>query len=193
VAGRKREDRYPPNETFDAFVRRAEELQAEPAAKDFHVELSLQFQAGGPMQVMTREPNEQLFRSYLMTFRKFVSADDPVYANYVSGLLMRDLRSDELKRRLIDARNQWQNACKVGPVRLVENGRALEPEEIMDLWLNGGYFHNDRRKEEALDRLDPLHKLFHRNTFLNHVITGTNYIMFLGQVIVVGRRQGLLD
>jgi len=193
MAGRKREDRYPPNETFDAFVRRAEELRLEPAAKDFHVELSLQFQAGGPMTVTTREPNEQIFRSFLMAFRKFVSADEPVYANYVSGLLMRDLRSDELKGRLIDARKQWQDACKLGAMRLVENGRVLEPEEIMDLWLNGGYFHNDRRKEEALERLDPLHKLFLRNAFLNHVITATNYIMFLAQVIVVARRQGLLD
>ncbi|MHB1488308.1 MAG: hypothetical protein ACYCS7_13810 [Acidimicrobiales bacterium] len=185
-------DRYNPSEAFDLYVRRAEELRCEPAAQDFHMELSLTFKAGAGISVTTREPNEQLFRSFLISFRKFVSDDDPVFVNRVSGLLMRALDSDELKRLLIHARKQWQEACKFGGLRLIENGRVLSPEVTMDLWLNGWYFHNDRRKEVELERLDPLHRIFVRSAFLNHVITATNYVMFVAQVIVVARRGGLL-
>jgi hypothetical protein len=191
--GRGDGDEYTPTETFDSYIRRAEELQAEPAAQELHVELSLNFKAGAGVSVTTKEPNEQLFRSFLISFRKFVSDDDPVFVNSVSGLLMRDLGSDHLKGLLIDTRKQWQDACKFGTFRLVENGRVLAPEMVMDPWLNGWYFHNDSRKEAALQRLDPLHMMFVRNVFMNHVITATNYVMFVAQVIVVARRGGLLD
>ena len=77
--------------------------------------------------------------------------------------------------------------------RLIENGRPLEPERIMDLWINGIYFHNDRRKAQAINRLDSLHRLFSRHAFLNFVISATNYVVFLAQVIVLARREGLLD
>ncbi len=158
-----------------------------------NIELSLRFERGGPLGVTSREPNEQLFRSFLIAFRKFVSKKEDVYANRVNHLLLEEVRSDELRGRLIAERQKWLDACKVGAFQLVENDRVLEPEQVMDLWINGSIFHNDRRMEEALDRLNPLHRLISKHAFLNHVITATRYVVFLGQVIVLARRQGLLD
>lgn len=112
---------------------------------------------------MSREPNEQLFRSFLIAFRKFVSKKEDVYANRVNHLLMEEVRSDELRGRLIAERQKWLDACKVGAFQLVENGRVLEPEQVMELWINGSIFHNDRRMEEALDRLNPLHRLISKH------------------------------
>ena len=174
------EDELPPKKRFDLYVRRCDELIQEPAVQQgaFNIELSLRFERGGPLGVTSREPNEQLFRSFLITFRKFMSDGEDVYANRVNRLLHREVRSDELKGQLLTERQKWLNACKVGAFRLVENGRVLEPEQVMDLWINGSIFHNDRRKEEALDRLNPLHRLISKHAFLNHVITASQYVVF---------------
>jgi len=188
-------DGLSPSELFDVFVKRAEELRREPAVQEghFNIELSLKFEAGGPLGATSREPNEALFRSFLLTFRKFVSDNESVYVDRVYNVLYQEIRSDRLRDQMADARREWRAACKVGGMRLVDNGRPMEPAHVMDLWLNGGYFHNDRRKEKALEQLDPLGTLFSRHVFLNHVIDATKYVFFLAQVIVVARRQGLLD
>jgi hypothetical protein len=53
--------------------------------------------------------------------------------------------------------------------RLIENGRPLEPERIMDLWINGIYFHNDRRKAQAINRLAASSVLSTRLPELRHL------------------------
>jgi len=134
-----------------------------------------------------------LLRSFLLTFRQFVSDKEPVFVNNIASICWQDLRSDKLRGRLQDARRQWREACRGGPLRVVIDEDHLSPAEAMDLWINGKYFHNDKRKAERIERLDPMGLLLARHVFLNHIITATNYVTFLGQVIVVARRQGLLD
>jgi hypothetical protein len=41
--------------------------------------------------------------------------------------------------------------------------------------------------------LDPVGLLLTRHVFLNHIITATNYVGLLGQTVIVGHRQGLLN
>jgi hypothetical protein len=191
---RRTGDDYSVTECLDLYVRRGEELLATRAVRQgqFKVEMSLKFAAPGSLTTTSREPDEEDFRSFLITFRQFVSNDEPIFVNKIHNLVFLELGSEELRKRMAEARSQWSTASRVGAFQLVENGRQVAPEEVMDLWINGQYFHNDKRKEQAIARLDPLNRLFSRHLFLNHVITATNYVLFLGQVIVVGRRQGLL-
>lgn len=184
------------SENFDHYVKRAEELIAESLVTSgtFNVQLKLTFDRTEGFSASSREPDETQLRSYLLTLRKFVSADEPVFVNAIQQQLYVLVRSDEFKRRLGVGRAQWRRACcgEAGFV-IVENGQRLEPETVMDLWINGLYFHNDSRKEAAIERLDPLGRLISRHAFLNQVITASNYVLFLAQVIIFTRRQGLLD
>lgn len=195
MAARGTEDSYTPTERFDLFLRRAEELRAERAVQDghFNISLTLKFEAGGPLNALSKEPDEALFRSFLLTFRMFVSNDEPIFVNRVHNEIWRIIRSDELKDLMADASRKWKQACKVGVLQVVTDDGPIEPAQLMDFWINGWYFHNDQRKEAAVQHLMASGIPFSRHAFLNHVMDAISYVFFLAQVIVVARRGGLLD
>jgi hypothetical protein len=177
------------------YVKRTEEVLETQAVQQgaFSIELSLKFSQAQGLTTMSREPNEELLRSFLLTFRQFVSEKEPVFVNAIANILWKNLRSDELRGMLEDTREQWRQACRQGPMRVIIDDEHLTPADALDLWINGKYFHSDKRKVERIDRLDPMKTLLARHVFLNHIISGMNYVMFLGQVIVVARRNGLLS
>ena len=195
VPSRGSDDFYKPTERFDLYLRKAEELRMEPAVQQghFNIALSLKFEAGGPLTARSKEPDETLFRSFLMTFRMFVSNDEPVYVNRVHNVLWANIRSDELKGDMQRAAEKWKRSCHVGALQIVTGEGPKAPSHLMDIWINGWYFHNDRRKTFAVGCLMASGIPFARHAFLNHVLDATNYVFFVAQVIVVGRRSGLLD
>lgn len=186
---------YQTSERFDLYLERANELLAEPAVTEgcFSIQLSFTFSQSDGFSTMSREPSEPLLKSFLVTFRHFVSDKEPVFVNSVANTLWQELRSDKLKGDLEASRKTWLAQCRGGPLQVVIDQDHLSPAEALDLWINGRYFHNDKRKAQRLQQLDPLGTLLARHVFLNHIISATNYVVFLGQVIVVARRQGLLD
>jgi hypothetical protein len=186
---------YQTGERLDLFLDRANELLAEPAVTEgcFSIQLSFTFSQTDGLSTMSREPTEPLLKSFLVTFRHFVSNKEPVFVNSVANTLWQELRSDKLRGELEASRKTWLAQCRGGPLRVVIDQDHLSPADAVDLWINGRYFHNDKRKAERLNQLDPLGTLLARHVFLNHIISATNYVVFLGQLIVVGRREGLLD
>lgn len=195
VATRGSDNSYTPTERFDLYLRRVEQLRLERAVQQGHfdISLTLKFEAGGPLVAHSKEPDEALFRSFLLTFRMFVSNDDPLHVNSIRNAIWVNIRSDELKRYMRDADEKWQRSCQVGALKIITDEGPQVPSRLMDLWINGWYFHNDRRKEAAVKQLMASGVPFARHAFLNHVMDATNYVFFLAQVIVVGRRSGLLD
>lgn len=189
------DDQYSINERLDLYVKRVNELIATQAVQTgaFNIQLSFQFAREQGLKTASREPNEELLRSFLLTFRQFVSDKEPVFANGIANICWQELRSDELRGHLEAARRRWFKACRAGPLKVVIDEDHLSPENALDIWINGKYFHNDKRKAERIKRLDPLGLLLSRHVFLNHIITATDYVVFLGQIVMVGRRQGLLD
>lgn len=183
------------NECLDLFVRRAEELLATRAVQDgaFSIEFSITAGINQPLTTMSKEPNEELLRSFLVTFRQFTMKGEPVFVDRIASIVWRSLRSDELKGRLEEVRAKWRQACRQGPMNVIINEERVTPADALDLWINGGYFHSEKRKVQAIDRLDPLGKLFSRHVFLNQLISATNYATWLAQLIVVARRQSVLD
>ena len=188
-------DSYTPTERFDLFVRKAEQLRLEPAVQEghFNISLSLNFEAGGPLTAQSQEPNDTLLRSFLLTFRQFISNDEPIFVNKIHNVLWENVRSDELKGYMADASRKWKQASKVGAIQIATEEGPIDPADLMDIWINGWYFHADTRKETAVQHLMACGIPMAKHAFLNHVMDGTNYVFFLAQTIVVARRGGLLD
>jgi hypothetical protein len=157
------------------------------------VEMNLNFGINRPFSVTHLETDEETLKSFLLSFRPFISNDEPIFVNRVYNTCWPVLRSDDLKARMVKGREHWTNSARNGPFRLVINNEHLSPEHLTDLWINGPYFHNDKRKAKTIDRLDPMGTIFARQAFINHLIPATNYVIDLGQIIVIGRAQGLLD
>jgi hypothetical protein len=180
---------------FNLFVKRAEELLDCGLVRngDLRSSLLLRASQAGPVEFRTHEPNEEQLRSFLMTFRQFIMDGEPIFLSRVANILWQLLPGDRLRSRLEDARRRWKTDCRRGSMELVVNDSKFPPELVLDLWINGQYFHNDERKQAELRRLDPLATVFVRQLFLDFLVDTTRYIQFLASAIVVARRDGLLS
>ncbi|QXC59364.1 hypothetical protein KSP35_13220 [Aquihabitans sp. G128] len=82
---------------------------------------------------------------------------------------------------------------KAGPLALKINHQTYSPERVLDLWINGRYFHSERSKAAALDALDPTSTIFVRHLLMDTVVEVTRYAIFLANVILTCRREGVLQ
>jgi len=189
------DDEYTLTERLDLYVARVEELIRTRAVREgaLGVEMNMNFGINRPFSVTHLETEEETLKSFLLSFRPFISKGEPVFVNSVYSACWPELRSNDLKHRMVRGREHWTKSAKNGPFRLVVNNEHLSPEHLTDLWINGQYFHNDKRKAKKIEQLDPMGTIFARQAFINHLITATNYVIDIAQVVVIGRAEGLLD
>jgi hypothetical protein len=183
------------SECLDLFLKRGHQLFDEPvvASGGLNVGLRISGEIGEPLSLSLQQPDERLLRSFLMTFRQFVLNNEDVYLPKIHNILWRRIESDEIREHLAAARQRWNGSRKVGSVGFEADAVRFAPADMLDLWLNGHYFHSDSRKEAELERLDPIKAIFTRHLMLDLVVETTRYIRDLANVIVVARREGLLD
>jgi hypothetical protein len=153
-------------------------------------EWSLSFASDRPSVFRSIQPNEDLLRSYLVSFRKFVSKDEPVFVGYVHGLCHRYFTSDELKARIRDCQDGWKRTLAQAGFRMEFYGKHFTSEHIADLWINGHYFHDDPEKAKELSRYAPPATLMVRHEFLNFVVEATRVVGSTGYVIKEALREG---
>ncbi len=140
----------------------------------------------------SREPDEEDLRSFLITFRQFVSNKDPVFLGHIHNLCQQYVISDELRGYLIESREAWKKAQRSTGLKLVYNEREFTPEYVADLWINGYYFHNDTKKRLALTRLLPHEGMLVRNQFLNFLVDTTRIVLYVSNIITIALKEGLL-
>jgi hypothetical protein len=182
----------PPTETLRRFVDRAEELQTRQIIQDDDLRSSLQIKGemNQPVAMSHHEPNEENLRSYLMDFRKFTLKHEPVFINRVLNLAHRHITGEVLVRNLADARRGWKESMTHGDIAFLVNNERLEPEHVLDLWINGYYFHDDlekARKLEALSRV-PLSRWL----FINVLVKATQILIYVAHHIKIALREGLI-
>lgn len=140
------------------------------------------------------EPDIEDFRSFLLTFRQFISNDEPVYLFKIYNLCQLHITDDKCKEVLAEARSIWQELLKKSGsgITLTVDNKELTPEDITDLWINGHYFHNNIEKRRFLKSLEPHLLDGAKAIFFDHVIETTKVIKHLGENIDVALRQGWL-
>lgn len=183
------------DERFDLFLRRVEELHGTRLVRSGELRSSLNLSAARdqPLSLTTHNPDEDDLRSFLLTFRQFISKSEPIELGKIANLLFRRLTGDEPRTHLANARARYHKELRMGAMAFVLNDERMTPEEVLDLWINGRYFHNDSRKAAAIDALDPMSRVFVRHLFLDVLVEATRYVIFLANVIVIARRDGLLE
>lgn len=138
-------------------------------------------------------PDEEDFRSFLMDFRRFIAPNEPIHFNKVCNTLYKMLRTNnDVREDLIVARRQWRDTLgkNGGGIRFEE--QMFSPEEVIDLWLNGYYFHRDLEKYEQLDKMLSFSLPFVKAHFANFVIDATRIIIFVGHLTAYAMKHNLL-
>lgn len=175
------------------YVERAQELEdCRLVRRGFNPGLTIKWDRMSGLRFESREPDEEDLRSFLITFRQFISDDEPVYLNRIYNLCQQFLTGDDLKGYLVQARAAWKETQKRSGLRVVLNGRELTPEFVTDLWINGYYFHNDGEKRAVLKRLVPHERMLVRYCFLDFLVEATRQVLYVANVVRVALRKGLL-
>ena len=184
----------PAIDTLRRFAYRVDELQSFRLFEQGGLRSSLNISAaqiGAPVSIGHHEPDNDDLRSYLMAFRKFLLKRDPTFIGYVFGIAHRHITNEEFVARLAAAREKWNDAMKKGNVVYKVNDDQLTPELVMDLWINGGYFHDDLEKDGRLQEL--VRVPMSRWLFLDSVVTASKVIRLAGRVVKVALREGMVS
>jgi hypothetical protein len=176
------------------FVQRVEELsQRRLVRQGMNSEHTIKWDAiSQQLTYQAIEPDEEDLRSFLLIFRQFISDREPVFINEVFNDCIRFLNSSQLQEYLKKARKKWKNSFRhMGAFHIVVNERNLTGEYVLDLWINGYYFHNDIYKAAELRRLLTNQLPLVRMQFLTILTDLTRIILYVGNVIRYGFREGL--
>lgn len=181
-------------ETLDLFVQRARELEQTRLIKSkASATWSMQLTHEGVTAFTTMEPEEEDLRSFLLTFRQFVSADEPVFLFRIHNLLYPRLADDELKGHLAAAREAIKSAGRGNGIHVIHNDVEVSPERLADLWINGVYFHNDRSKRRELEAYLSFPPLMAKHQFIWFVLGVTKVIFLIASLIEYARAEGLIQ
>jgi hypothetical protein len=184
-------------EQLELFVERARQLWDSRVRREgLKVSVRMKWAAEDELLRTTmEEPDAEDFRSYLLTFRQFISEGEPLYLHKIYNLCHQHITDDKCREYLAEARKEWQQICNTSDtgLTLTLNSVVLLPADVADLWINGHYFHNDPEKMRTLKGLESYLYYSSRTIFLDYVIETSKVIFHAGQNIHVALERGWLN
>ncbi len=169
-------------EQLELFKKRADELEnCRLIRGGFSATLNIKWDEKVGLTHEITEPDED-----------FVSNDEPVFLNKIYNLLHTSLTNEELKNFLIESRKVVKAAQKTAGLQLEYNGEVISPEQILNMWINGHYFHNDEHLKKKLDELVDSTVMIVRFNFLDFLIETSKQILNVRDVINEALRKNLL-
>jgi hypothetical protein len=145
----------------------------------------------GQLTYQAQEPDEEDLKSFLLLFRHFISSSEPIFINRVFNDCLRFLDDECLKGEVQKAKEAWRKELQSGTLGMQVNEANLTPEYVLNLWINGYYFHNDPEKTFELESLlkQPLPLV--RMQFISCLPNLFQIIFYMGRVISYGLDNGL--
>ena len=182
-------------ERLELFGQRVIELSERRLVRNgMNTQLNISWDATSQLlSQRTLEPDEEDLRSFLLLFRHFISEKEPLFLNRVMNDCLQFLESSELKEGVKKAKDEWKQVFyKIGAFQIMIDNQKLTGEYVLDLWINGYYFHNDSDKAAEIRRYITNNDLpIVRMQFLSVLSALTQIIFYVGSVVNYCLRQGL--
>jgi hypothetical protein len=182
------------HERLEFFAARANELRELRLVRDgMRSKFSLSWNViSKQLAYRAIQPDEEDLRSFLLLFRQFISDREPIFINRIFNDCLRFLDSSELKEQLTKAKDEWKRLFQgMGAIQMVVDNRKLTGEYVLDLWINGHYFHSDSDKAVELHRLMTDQIPLVRMQFMDVLPRLTEIIVYTANVVTYGLREGL--
>jgi len=183
---------------LEIFVERVQELANTRMMRDnqlynYKPTIKMDFEAG-TSSVDAQEPDEDDLKSFLLTFRHFVSNDEPVYFYKVCNTATKCLKSQyqENSGFLAKAREEWHKA-EIGVEVLIVDNKHLTGDYVLDLYINGQYFHNDPEYADKLKEFEKNSIRLDKLRFLLSLQDFTNIINQVGNFVAYGLKNDWFD
>lgn len=197
----KGKDIRTPLEQLQLFVERVEQLNSTRLIQSQGLS-NVTFKIRGEQKPegfqMTFEtenpPDEDDLRSFLLSFRLFIADKEPTFINKIFNICEQHLSDERLKGELRKARSNWQSIMQgINGVGIEVDGKILDGEYVLDLWINGHYFHNEYEHAQELKRLASTQIRLDRMAFVMTISDATNVIFYVGTVVAYGLKNGLFS
>ena len=155
------------------------------------LEFSIKFAQNSPLQFMTREPDEEDLRSFLVDLRPFTMAKERVHLGRTMNLLNNHLTDVALRDAVRLARSDWKKAQR-GVIRLTIDGQNYNAERVFDLLINGYWFHDDAAKRDLLEQIGPIGRLLARQQFIALLQDGIQVVAVTRNIVTAALHQSWL-
>ena len=167
---------------IESFIKSADLLYSLRLLKNgLHCGINIQVKDGHETKINAQWPDEDDFRSFLLSFRLFISEKEPVFLGRIYNICIQNVSGDDLAK-LIRSREYFHKIQRESSFKLIFNGKEVKPRKVAELFINGQYFHVDQNKLSFLERLGMLEKIILRDQFMGYVISVTHHIGFLNQI-----------
>lgn len=199
MARRKKRADLSPLERLEIFLSCVGELRERPFVLNglfefrFHVAYD---EKSGQLRCEFQKADQEYFRSFLLTFRKFILNNEPVNVDRVLNICRRYVKNEE--EELIEVLDKlkviWCYQYGEGVIQMQTDGLNLTPKYVLDLWINGQYFHSDnsdkrRELEELVAHELPSVKI----QLLWSLPILTQTIFSIGNVVSKALREGVFE
>ena len=107
-------------------------------------------QKSGKIRLVTFGFDENLFRAYLVDFRKLILEGEETNFYSICNLVEKDDYPSDLKENVRKIRKNFSNVLNKDAT-LYDHKTHDKPRDVLDKWLNGKYFHNNPSKRKSIE------------------------------------------
>lgn len=135
---------------LDLFIKKVDELlNCKLSKTKSKVSFSLHF-AEGKGEAVTKLPDEESLRSFLLVFRNFYSPREEINFFKVCDILENAIKDAKLVGNIKKTREIYQEILDKSPCVLVEGDKTVTPHEIIRRWMYGFYHHTNEKKRAKI-------------------------------------------
>jgi hypothetical protein len=172
-------------EVLELFLQRVEELRGTRLVQEgydsgFTMNWS---QETGYSEFTFKQPDEELFRSMLLTLRHFLMKKEPTYIYKIYNICHCSLLNEKHKKYLSKSRKFLDGAMKSTGIGLQIDDQHFSPQHIWDIYINGIYFHNDTEKRKNISQLPDYQKNLIKNELYGFVNSCFRQIFYTGKIV----------
>jgi hypothetical protein len=180
-------------EQLELYVKRVQELGDRPIVKEGRLKYSI---SGTQDGLSISEPNEEEWRSFILTFRFFIAQKEPTYFHNVRNTVFRRFRPsvERADRDILESyKFFWARTMNGGGLSLKVDEQEISAEEILDVYMNRVYFHNDSLLDDKLKKYTSLAVPLDKMRLYTTIIDLTEAIFNMAGLIQHGFKNDWFD
>lgn len=184
-----------PGKRLSIFCERAKELRESQFIQEgSNIGVTVKWDKAEGLRIIEKEINTTSLKAFLVTFRQFFMKKEPIFIFDIYNLCLRLITNDKYREYLSGSRAILKKSLRYSGVPITFNGIEKSAQHIMDLIINGVFFHSsDESKMNEAQALLPHEMTFYRFNFLNLILDATKQILYAEDVIRASIAEGSLE
>lgn len=174
-------------ELLRLFLNRVDELRSTRLVRNgYESGITMKWtEDTGTLNFQLLQPDEELFRSLLLTLRHFLLAKEPTYIYKIYNVCHRFIKNEQHKQYLSKSRTFLGESMKSTGIQLNIDEKQFSPDYIWDIYINGLYFHNDTEKMKIINNLNYHERLLVKNELFGFVNSAVRQILYVGRIVAL--------